>query len=70
MTFTNREIRALLRQVFQDPSSSDTEYTHYEMFVNEFPSHDLARINYLVSYLPPLPMSLCTARFLAQRSFV
>ena len=35
MTFTNREIRALLRQVFQDPSSSDTEYTHYEMFVNE-----------------------------------
>ena len=35
MTFTNREIRALLRQVFQDPSQSDTEYTHYEMFVNE-----------------------------------
>ena len=35
MTFTNREIRALLRQVFQDPSSSDAEYAHYEMFVNE-----------------------------------
>ena len=35
MTFTNREIRALLRQVFQDQSQSDTEYTHYEMFVNE-----------------------------------
>ena len=35
MTFTNREIRALLRQVFQNPDQSDTEYTHYEMFVNE-----------------------------------
>ena len=35
MTFTNREIRALLRRVFQDPSQSDTVYTHYEMVVNE-----------------------------------
>ena len=35
MTFTNREIRALLRETYKDPDQSDTVYTHYEMFVNE-----------------------------------
>ncbi len=34
MTFTNREIRAELRAMFNDELVSDVEYVHAEMFVN------------------------------------
>tara|TARA_X000001388_G_C2227197_1_gene121573 strand:- start:13 stop:222 length:210 start_codon:yes stop_codon:yes gene_type:complete len=34
MTFTNREIRAKLREMFNDEFISDVEYVHSEMFVN------------------------------------
>ena len=34
MKFTNREIRAKLREMFNDEFISDVEYTHAEMFVN------------------------------------
>ena len=34
MTFTNREIRAKLREMFADNTVADSEYVHAEMFVN------------------------------------
>ena len=34
MTFTNREIRAKLREMFADNTIADSEYIHAEMFVN------------------------------------
>ncbi|QDP47951.1 MAG: hypothetical protein Tp1100SUR763771_4 [Prokaryotic dsDNA virus sp.] len=34
MTFTNREIRAKLREMFNNKLISDVEYVHAEMFVN------------------------------------
>lgn len=34
MTFTNRELRAKLREMFADNTISDTEYCYAEMFVN------------------------------------
>jgi len=34
MTFTNREIRALLRETYKDPDQSDTKYVLWEEFVN------------------------------------
>ena len=35
MTFTNREIRAILREMFNNEFISDNEYVHAEMFVNK-----------------------------------
>jgi len=35
MTFTNQEIRAKLRQMFNNEFISDVEYVHAEMFVND-----------------------------------
>ena len=35
MTFTNREIRAKLREMFNDEFISDVEYVHAEMFVEK-----------------------------------
>ena len=34
MTFTNRELRAKLREMFADNTIADSEYAHAEMFVN------------------------------------
>ena len=34
MKFTNRELRAKLREMFNDNTISDNEYCHAEMFVN------------------------------------
>lgn len=34
MTFTNRELRAKLREMFADNTVADSEYVHAEMFVN------------------------------------
>ena len=34
MTFTNRELRAKLREIFVDNTVQDSEYVHAEMFVN------------------------------------
>ena len=34
MTFTNRELRAKLREIFADNTVADSEYVHAEMFVN------------------------------------
>ena len=34
MTYTNREIRAKLREMFNDEIITDVEYVHAEMFVN------------------------------------
>ena len=35
MTFTNREIRAKLREMFADTDITDNYYVHAEMFFNE-----------------------------------
>tara|TARA_R100001510_G_C7628458_1_gene187835 strand:- start:1006 stop:1215 length:210 start_codon:yes stop_codon:yes gene_type:complete len=34
MTFTNRELRAKLREMFADNTVQDSQYVHAEMFVN------------------------------------
>ena len=39
MTFTNRELRAKLREMFADNTISDTEYCYAEMFVNSLLSN-------------------------------
>tara|TARA_R100001530_G_scaffold16904_2_gene14719 strand:+ start:596 stop:778 length:183 start_codon:yes stop_codon:yes gene_type:complete len=43
MELTNRKIRALLKKQYHDDCVNDTEYVHYEMFVNMLLGSNISR---------------------------